>query len=679
MTHSVPSTFLVALALLLPASGLAAETAENRLLTPVSASKADDEVATTRAALAATPDAEDAAQNLVDALVRAGRKREALAEADRFAEKRKVGVQLRAQRAFLRRDLNDWPGASADFTDALAGEGLSPDQRRNVEAGLAEVQASLIQSDLDLAQRDLTNGKFADASDRAQVILSKQPASAPAMMIRVDALSRGGKKRAALAEANQFVTRASTNTLLRAQRGYLRRELNDVAGAINDFEAALATSGLSAEQRSNVEAALAEARGAQKRSEIVPAPVPSKEQMFARGQAPGWAHAERGFARRKAGDVQGAKHDFDAALAKKDINRNALPSVRYARAEAAATLAEADGDPLKAEASYREYLETEPAQADGWYKLGYLMLSQQRPEEGADALNRGLALQPVATAYLDSANAYILTNAPMASRNYRAGLDRWYAGDKSLSARSAMELERVKNEVVQADASIRTNISAGGIGGRPTGGGGTNHAGGIDTRVRFDGRYLPAISGLEAFARGLTDKDAVGERETSTGAGLRYRPLANLNFYVGGMIDHSYQPKSETEFVALWGLGLGSDAYPYVTGWQPYWDAGTFGSWHTTERRVLQDTRGNIGFLYDMRAPVRAAIGPTLLAVASYDSLASTPWAAGIGPSLLSYVWLGGDKYRSFDAMLTFQVGYLINVGADQRQRGWRGQISVTF
>ena len=179
--------------------------------------------------------------------------------------------------------------------------------------------------------------------------------------------------------------------------------------------------------------------------------------------------------------------------------------------------------------------------------------------------------------------------------------------------------------------------------------------------------------------RGLTDKDANGERETDAGAGLRYRPIPDLNLYFGGMLDHYFKPQSETEFTAVWGLGLGADAYPYAGGWKPYWDFGTFGAWRTRDQRVLEDVHANAGFLYEMRPPFRAAIGPTLLAVAGYDSKATTQWAAGVGPSLLSYFWLGGDKYRSYDAVVTVQLGYIFSVGPDQRQRGWRGTISVTF
>jgi len=407
--------------------------------------------------------------------------------------------------------------------------------------------------------------------------------------------------------------------------------------------------------------------------------VPNVERLVAKGSAPGWAYAQRGYARRKAGELRGAIDDFDAALKAHDLDAKAASDIRYARAEAQATLAERDGKPLVAEASYRELLRSDPRQADGWFKLGYLLMKQKHRRQGADALTKGLAIKPVATAYLDAANAYILSDAPLASREYRQGLDRWYAGDSSSASRSATDLERVRNEVVQADASVQTSLSAGGIDGRPGNAGGTNNAGGGETRIRFDGRYLPALPGLEAFARGLTDKDANGQRETDTGAGLRYRPIPDLNFYFGGMLDHFYQPKAETEFVPLWGLGLGADAYPYAEGWQPYWDFGTFGSWRTHDHRALEDAHANAGVLYQMRAPLRAAIGPTLLAVAGYDSKAGTPWAEGVGPSLLSYVWLGGDKYRSYDSVVSLQIGYIFSVGPDKRQSGFRAQLGVTF
>lgn len=790
---------------------------EDARAVPSGVAKAEDDIRAARIAIAANPMAEAPVGNLIDALVRANRKRDALLEADRFAEGRTLSVALRAQRGFLRRELNDLPGAVEDFAAALAAEGLSPDQRRNVESGLVEAHAAAVQSELDRAQSDLTTGNYIPAADAARLILIENPNSSPAMIIRVEALTRAGQPREALADADRFAQRAPENRLLLAQRGFLRRSMNDTRGAVEDFTTALNGDGLTAEQRRNVEAGLAEANAADGQGRLYRAETAAKQRnygvaseeslealrrkpdseaaitirveslsrmgrkrdaaaaadkfiarnprgvallaqrgflrselgntsgavedfaaalrmpglspeqrrnveaalvevrmaerqrdpnseaalqiridalnragrkaealadvdrLIGRGHAPGWVYAQRGFARRETNDLQGAVRDFDAALARGGLNRGSIPNIRYARAEAIALLAEQDGKPLMAEASYREFLQTEPTQADGWFKLGYLLLAAKQRSRGAEALNKGLEISPVATAYLDAANAYILTNAPLASKHYRDGLDRWYAGDPSLSRRSDADRERIKNEVVEADASVRTSMSLGGIGGRSEAAGGTNSAGGVDTRIRFDGRYLPAIAGLEAFARGLSAKDANGSRETDTGAGLRYRPIPDLNLYFGGMVDHFYQPSSKTEFVALWGLGLGSDAYPYWTGWKAYWDLGTFGSWRTADQRILEDVRANVGLLYEFRSPMRMAIGPTLLAVAGYDNKATNAWAGGVGPSVLGYFWIGGDKYRSYDAIVTVQVGYLFNLGNDQRQRGLRGQVGVTF
>lgn len=640
----------------------------------------------------------------VEALTRAGQKREALADADQFVKRGAVDPALLAQRAFLRRELKDTQGAVEDFSAALAGEGLTSDQRRNVEAGLAEVQAATFQEQLERAEAALKQKDYLTASKESREAVLRNPNSEAAIAIRMEVLSGMGRKRDAVTESDKFIA-ANPGAALQAQRGYLRRELQDKRGAIADFTAVLAGTSLTEEQRRNVRSALVEARQASlpiaTANEAKPDPnsaaairtrmhslsragrrqeaMAEADRLIARGQAPGWIYAQRGFSRFDAKEFQGAVEDFDAAMRRRDLEPKSISDIRYTRTVAVARLAEGESRPQEAEAAYREFLAGEPSRADGWYNLGYLLLKQGRRRQGADALNAGLELRPVGAAYLDAANAYIATDAALASRLYRLGLDRWYAGDPSVAKRTQAELERVKNEVVEADASIRSSVGVGGITARPASAGGNNLFAGAELSVRFDGRYLPAVVGLEAFSRGFTGKDANGIRETATAVGLRYRPFPSINFYVGGAAEHFFKPTSETEFVLNWGLGLGSDPYPYEEGWKPYWDFGTIGAWRTADERVLEDARANLGYLYEFRTPSRGAIGPTVLAVAGYDNKATTPWAAGIGPSLLSYFWLGGDKYRSYDAILNMQVGYIFNVGEDERQRGWRARIGLTF
>jgi adsorption protein B len=677
-----------------------------------------------RAAIERDPASGAAMRLRVEALAAGGQKREALEEADRFVRIRAAGAGMLARRGFLRREFKDLAGAIDDFNAALAAQDLTAEQRRNAAAGLAEAQAAQDEQSLAGARAALKRRDYAAAGGSAAEVLQRTPSSEDAALIRIEALSRQGRRQDALAEADAFIGRNAHSSAFRAQRGFLRRLLDDTAGAADDFAAALAAGGLTEEQQRNTRKALAEAQAAAARRDYDRAQLalsrgnhqaatqiadsilrrdPHSEiamrirldalsragrkqevlaqadQLIAAGHASSWVYAQRGFARRDAGDFAGAVSDLDAALARGDLDQKAVRDIRYVRADAAAALAQREGNPKAAEAAYVDLLHKDPQNADGWYRLGYHFIRQGARAQAAGALGNGLRIRPVGSAYLDEGEAYMFSNAPLASQELRKGLDRWYAGDVTLAERSQVELERVKNEVVDADASIRTNIAVGGIGARPEASGGSNALVAAETRVRFDGRYLPSVVGLEAFGRGFTGKDSNGERETDIGAGVRYRPLRDVNFYVGGVVDHFFQPKSETELVVIWGLGFGADAYPYVQGWKPYWDAGTFGAWRTADGRVLEDVRGNAGYLYEFRAPVRAAIGPTVLGVAGYDNKAATPVAAGIGPSVLSYFWLGGDKYRSYDALLSVQIGYLFNLGSDERQRGWRAQVGLSF
>src|SRR5450631_1344635 len=250
----VPGELLALQAAQARAESAFTEISDNSRTAASSISKTEQNIRAARIAIAAYPDAEAPVGNLIDALVRANRKSEALNEAHRFVKAGKASAALRAQRGFLRRDLNDPAGAVGDFTAALAGQGLTSDQRHNVEAGLVEASGAVARDDLDQAQTTLTNGEFIPAAEQARLILLKNPGSEPAMLIRVESLTHSGQKREALVDADNFVKLAPKNSLLHAQRGFLRRELNNLNGAVEDFIAALAGNGLTADQRSNVEA-----------------------------------------------------------------------------------------------------------------------------------------------------------------------------------------------------------------------------------------------------------------------------------------------------------------------------------------------------------------------------------------------------------------------------------------
>src|ERR1700687_43164 len=187
--------------------------------------KVEADIRAAQMAIAADPAAEGPVRTLVDLLARAGRQREALTEADRVVKRGSPTAALLAQRGFLRRQLNNPHGAAEDFADALFGEGLTQDQRRNVEAGLAEAKAAEALGELDRAQNDLARGNFVQAAEQARIMLERDPNSESAMRIRVEALAGGGQKREALEEADRVVASGTANTLLRAERRLLSRGL----------------------------------------------------------------------------------------------------------------------------------------------------------------------------------------------------------------------------------------------------------------------------------------------------------------------------------------------------------------------------------------------------------------------------------------------------------------------
>ena len=635
------------------------------------------------------PDSEAAALIVVNALSRSGKKREALGELEKLIAGRTDNPSLIGQRGFLKRELGELDAAIADFNLALQSSTLSAEQRRNLEAAAEEAQYAIWQAELNRAETALDNKEFKKALELAAAILKRDPKNEAAVRIRVSALSQTKRKREALAEADRFIDANGATALLAAQRGYLRRDMRNMRGAIEDFTASLKSTALTPEQRHNINRAIEEtkytasrppsqAMRSAKLDALMKAgraqeAIAEADRLIATGYTKGWVYAQRGFARRSIDDLPGAVSDFDMALSKGDLDAKVRTNIAYGRTEVLARWAEKDGRTDDAIEAYRTFTQMEPGSSDAWYSYGYALIKKGRKIEGADALRVGMQARPNGRVAIDAANAYVLTNAPLASQLFRLAIDLDTSG-------GGIERERLRNEVVNADASVQTTVGYGGIAGRAAASGGRNDVFAAETRVRFDGRYLAAVPGLEFVVRGQTSKDEIGQRETELGAGLRFRPFKEVDFYVGLLADHFFEPSSRTEALPIWGLGLGTNPYPYIPGWIPYWDFGAFGAYRTANGQLLQDVRGNIGAMYQFNnGTQRFSIGPTVLAVAAFDNKATNEAAFGVGPSILSRFWLGGDRYRAYDAILTLQVGYLFNVGNDERLKGWRGQVGLTF
>jgi len=541
-----------------------------------------------------------------------------LNEASRFVVQNKASGQRLARPNFLRPD-----------QDTLSGVGD--------DIGLARE----IYEAFDRAYKAISAGNFNEAVQAAQEVLKLDPKAETAVRILVHALSRTGQRDKALAEANSFIAQNQASGQLLAQRGYLRLDRNDFSGAAADFEQALQRGGLDVNQTANVRLAMTSALSR-----------PTEE--------------------------------------------------RFAQAEALSRSAEAKGNIEAAAQFLRAYLSAVPRDANAWFALGFLYSRHQRLAEAGEAFERGLQIEKRGDALYSAGIVLSRSAAGRASQYFREAVDKWYS-DPRLSNRTAREFEVLRNHVVDADASIITNLTFGGIWGRPLSDGGRYSELGAETAVRFDGRYLPAVAGLQMYARGLGSRDQTDFKENQVALGLRWQPFRETNFYVAPEYRHSFDPAIMDQFVLNWGLGIGgilyslSDAeltrtgadkatiaiyglnYPYEEEWRPLWSFDTFGSYREREQRYLQSFSGVLSYAYWARTPIRTVLGPALMSSVNYDSVDAKSWAAGAGPGIVFRTWLGGDKYRAYDTLLTLNAGYLFSIGDSKRLNGFQTRVAVTF
>jgi hypothetical protein len=394
---------------------------------------------------------------------------------------------------------------------------------------------------------------------------------------------------------------------------------------------------------------------------------------------------QRGLIYRELDDHNRAAADLKRALRNYQLEPAMVVNARFWLMDSTAQARKQSGDVEGALAIYRGFLAAHPRHAEAWYRLGYMLLAEKRINEAGPALLVAIGIRPTTSAYLDAAGTFILTDAPRASELYRKGLDGIAARKPDETIPRPEEIERIKNEVVKADNSFRMVVGVSGITDRPLTAGGRSVDVGAEATVRFDGRYLPAVEGLEAYTRFYRGQDQTGFVETNADIGVRWRPFRDLDFYLSPAFLQRFQPDDKSQIALNWGLGLGGAAYPYEaelskSAFDLYWDFAALGSYRTGDRRYLQDFIGNIGFTYGARHDYfKTSIGPTLLAVASFDSAADGQWALGAGPSVMGRLWFGGDQYRSYDALLQFQAGYVFAVGNVERQQGWRGKIILYY
>jgi tetratricopeptide (TPR) repeat protein len=688
---------------------------------------------------------------LMAALSASHRAEAAVKEADLYIKDNPPSSNLLAQRGYSRRTIGDLRGAIADFRAALAQPGLEPAQQKSVKLALTEAQRATesggsqagaqqtpLQQALNSGYDALKLGRLDAAVHAAREARDLDPKAEEPVLLLLSALLRQGRKAEALSEANRYLASDPQSSAVLAQRGFIRRQTGDVSGAAADFEQALKY-GLPADQKVTVARALNEARytlvaekafkaaaardwaSALRYGRAAEAFPDANEAVFrvtiaalaglgrndealkksnaliARGKASGEAYAQRAFLRKGLGDSDGAYADFVTALARGGLPPAQKIAVEHEIATAKSLAYEKQGDLTQARAELINFTQSHPGYAPGWATLGYFYARLKEYGSAVDAYEHSLALEPKGEVLLSAGYASVYVDRSKESQFFREAIDRW-SEDPSLSVRPARDREVVKTQIVEADASVRTNVVMSGIADRRKRWGGHQMQPSFETIMRFDGRHLPYVFGLETLIGGFWSQDQTRFTESYSRLGMRLRPLDGVNFSVSAEWQHYFTRNAPFNQLALsWGYGYGGFAYsstssagaagaieptdlsyPYETAWQPLTSFATYGTYRAGERRYLQNAVGLLGYSY-WDADSRVVLGAAGMGMATYDSADTRRFAFGAGPAVVARTWLGGDFYRAFDGILTVQIGYLFPFGESRRQGGLNGTIGITF
>lgn len=562
----------------------------------------------------------------------------------------------------------------------------------------------------------IAENKFGNAVLEARRARALAPASEFAARLLVDALSKASRSAEAIGEAETAIAQGGASGQLLAQLGYLTQTAGDMARAVDHFTEALSAGGLSTEQDIDVGNALENARFTPLASRAYAAVArgdhstalglarealrtrPGNEAMIltlvdslvqmgrssqalleadsaiSRGYATPQLLAQRGYLRLKSGFYDGAEADFRAAAASGVIRPAVAAQLRYTIAEARSSAAEDKGNTEIAIQIWRNYLDSAPSDANGWFSLGYLLIRSDEDEKATVAFETGLEFSRRGDILLQLGAGYTKRSAPKASSYLREALDANRASDPSLADLTDHDRERLRNQITQSDDSVRTTF-----------GGSLSQTDvgtfvGIETALRFDGRYLPSASGLEAYMRGSWSQEENKTTEIDLAIGLRWRPFENTDFVLAGEWQHRIDPAELDQLVINWGYSRGGIAHPYEKGTKFFSTVGAFGSWRLGEERYLQNVAGAVGISYSKRSPFRYVISPSIALDASYDSFANDHrFALGVGPALTFNTWLGGNNYSGYDFAGQMQVKYLTPIGPSDRQSGWQLSFGVTF
>lgn len=186
-------------------------------------------------AIQISPNYVDARNNRGFALMQLGRWDRALADLNRALELDTKNVNALANRGFVKQNLGDIAGAILDFTSAMM---LDPD---NPKYYLHRHDAYLLEGAYAQAQQDLAQVEKLRKLQLLSYEVTSHPEDASKRVARGRFLRQAGHPMRALEDFSQAVKLSTHSTLARLERAQLLVEMGDFKAAIEDCDAILAS------------------------------------------------------------------------------------------------------------------------------------------------------------------------------------------------------------------------------------------------------------------------------------------------------------------------------------------------------------------------------------------------------------------------------------------------------
>ncbi|MGQ3675359.1 NfrA family protein [Xanthobacter sp. TB0139] len=526
------------------------------------------------------------------------------------------------------------------------------------------------------AYRALERRDYRAAVALARKALSQDPSNSSYSQLLLTALTGAGQYAEAEKLLDRMLAHNPRDAALLVQRGNVRLQAHQYAGAIHDYRAALNSGHLSRTQKREVRFALADAAlGAKNPDLALWALQPlAGEQSYA-------VQSRLGFTWLAQGNKEEALAAFDRAarFAHTHTERNAMLSARInvlnelGRREEARTLfmeAYERGDLKQMRLVELAILSSQAGEDD----LAYELFTQANDEWQL----RGTSL--ITAAY----NARRTYHNEQAVDYLKAAIDEHHDGKLPLDPQYLFGLRREVEQLTRTwGFYLSASYGAAGIAPNTYLVGPTNISGkhtlGLGGEIYWRPPHIGYRDGalFELFARGFAT--AYDENGGPTGSstfqpsvGARWKPFKSENL----VLEASYlfpagkYTREDWLLRVAYSRGEGTDLRVDVDNWRA-WQIYADYNYYTSQPQTVSTFELRYGHAYRMDAiSDRLVLWPFLAFGGSYDTGYATPFGLGIGPGLTARYWFNEDEYTAPRSYLDLSAQYRIKLAGDDRAEG---------